>query len=106
MLERSKPFEAQRLEEERQKDKRKIFTLSLNLDEYAQLVEDMRVLKQPKDSTAIKQLWQIGRNVLHDNQTGQLLRVVLGNDTRNKRIGIMDIDGELPANVTQKAGVQ
>lgn len=96
------PFVPYRLDEEKAQDKRKIFTLSLNLGEYRQLQEDMRVLGQPKDSTCLKQLWQLGRNVLHDNQTGLLIRTILGNDTRNKRIGIVDVEAEMSANVTQK----
>ena len=105
LMRNSKPFEAQRLEEERSQDKGKIFTIRLNDEDYKQLIDDMRVLKQPKEGTAIKQLWQVGRNVLHDSQTGLILRSIIANDTRNKRIGIMDIEGELPANVTQKDGL-
>lgn len=97
-----KPFYPTRLEEEKAGDQRKIFTLSLNLDEYAQLQEDKRVLEQAKDSTAIKQLWQLGRNVLHDQQTGLIIRSILRNRKNNRRAGIMDIESELPANVTQK----
>lgn len=96
------PFTSQRLEEERATDQRKIFTISLNLEEYRQLQEDMRTLKQSKDGTALKQLWQLGRNVLHDGQTGLLIRTILGNDTRNKRIGINDVETEINAKVTQK----
>jgi len=99
---KNKPFEVQRLEEERSKDNRKIFTVSLNLEEYAQLIEDMKILKQPKESTALKQLWQVGRNVLHGPEMGLLLRSVLKNDTNNRRVGIMDAETEISANVTQK----
>lgn len=99
------PFYAKRTEEERAEDKRKVFTISLNLEEQADLLKDMEVLRQVKDSTALKQLWKVGRAVLHDQKTGQILRAILDNDRKNKRIGIQDVRAELPtpsANVTQK----
>lgn len=101
------PFYSTRLQEDRDKDKRKVITLSLNFQEQAALIEDMRVLRQGKDSTALKQLWQIGRAVLHDKKMGAILRAVLNNSRRNERIGISSVDPllpELPANVTQKEG--
>jgi len=96
------PFVRYKLEEEKAEEKRKIFTISLNLEEYKQLQEDMKELKQPKDSTCIKQLWKIGRIVLHDNQTGLILKTILGNSIRNERIGISEVEPTPLANVTQK----
>lgn len=99
------PFYNTRFEEERAEDKRKVYTVSLNLEEQALLVEDMRVLRQAKDSTALKQLWKVGRAVLHDQKTGQILRAILDNTKKNKRVGIESVEPLLPtsnANVTQK----
>ena len=99
------PFQSERFEEERSKDKRKILTVSLSLEEYAALQVDMKVLKQAKDSTALKQLWKVGRNVLHDGKTGLVLRTVVDNIVKNKRIGITVYESEKPSNVTQKVDV-
>jgi len=96
-----KPFYPIRDEEERAKDKRKIFTVSLSLEEYEQLKIDMKVLRQPKDSTTLKQLWKIGSNVLHDQKTGLAIRTILGNTERNARIGITVYEPGNTANVTQ-----
>jgi hypothetical protein len=79
-------------------------TISLSLEEYSALQEDMKVLKQPKDSTALKQLWKVGRNVLHDQKTGFIIRTILGNVIKNARVGITMYEGGSTANVTQKNG--
>ena len=99
------PFYSTRTEEERADDKRKVFTISLNQEEQAMLLEDMKALKQIKDSTALKQLWKVGRIVLHSQETGQIIDVVFENLRKNERIGIQDVKAFLPnpiANVTQK----
>ena len=101
----SDAFYSTRDEEDRAKDTRKVYTISLNLEEQAELIKDMEVLRQAKEGTALKQLWQIGRAVLHDKKTGQIIVSIFGNERKNKRIGIQDIRAELPsprANVTQK----
>jgi hypothetical protein len=100
-----RPFYSTRTEEERSEDKRKVFTISLNAEEQAMLIEDMRSLKQAKDSTALKQLWKIGRIVLHSQKQQEINDVIFENLRKNERIGISDINGVLPtppANVTQK----
>lgn len=98
-------FYSTRSEEERSGDKRRVLTLSLNVEEYNLLVEDMRLLEQSKDSTALKQLWKVGRAVLHDPETGLIIRSIFHNLRKNKRMGIQNVEAELPtsyANVTQK----
>lgn len=95
------PFYAKRTEEERAEDKRRVFTVSLNFEEQAMLIEDMRVLRQVKDGTAIKQLWKIGRSVLHASETGEVLKVVLENTRKNERVGIVNVEPELPRLPTQ-----
>lgn len=95
-------FQPERLQEEMDKDNRKVFTISLNLEEYKALQEDMLVLRQPKDSTAIKQLWKVGRNVLHDQKTGLALQTILGNVERNAKSGITVYESKIDPNVTQK----
>ena len=83
------PFQAQRTDEERSKDKREIVPVSINLEERKQLNEAKRFIQQDKDSTALKQLAWIGlRKVLHDPETHYILSVVLDNERKNLRTGI------------------
>ncbi len=82
------PFRKMSLEE----SKRDNFTLSLNKEERLQLEEDKRVLNQAKDSTAMKKMWQIGRIVLHDDLTGKILKAVIEQKQRNKRLGVVDFE--------------
>jgi hypothetical protein len=70
----------------------KRFTVRLNLEEQAWLKEDMKFLKQEKDSTALKQLAMIGHFVIHEDLTGKILKVVLENKRKNDRLGIPDED--------------
>lgn len=99
-------FYSTRLEEERAQDKRKVMTVSLSLEEYAQLQEDMRTIKQPKDSTALKQLWKVGRIVLHGSEMGEILKVIIGNSVRNERTGALLPEARSDANVTQNVEVK
>jgi len=87
-----KPFTPYKLDEEKINGQRETFTVSINKKERARLDEDKLVLQQSKDSTCLKQLAELGRVVLHDDITGKILRVVLANKRRNKRIGIVDFD--------------
>ena len=68
------------------------FTVRLNPDERTQLEEDKRFLEQTKDSTAMKQLARIGSIVIHDKKIAAILGVVMGNQRRNKRLGIVDFE--------------
>lgn len=64
------------------------FTIRLNEAERTQLEADKKVLLQEKDSTALKQLAELGRIVLHDQKTLEILDVIRNNERRNKRLGI------------------
>jgi len=86
-----KPFVKYKLDEEN-KEKRETFTVSLNKAERQELEDDKKILQQSKDSTAIKQMWRIGRIVLHDDMTGKILKEILQNRNRNKRLGIVEFD--------------
>ena len=72
--------------------KRDNFTISLNKEERKELEEDKKVLQQTKDSTTVKQMWKIGRIVLHDDLTGKILKEILQNRNRNKRLGIAEFE--------------
>jgi hypothetical protein len=82
-------FTPQRLEEERDKDKGRVFTIRLNEEEAKQLEEVMAFLQQPKDSTAYKQMFRLGYiNVIHDEKIKAILTAVLENRRKNWRTGI------------------
>ena len=84
------PFVKKHLDEE--ENKVDSFTIRLNIEERKQLEIDKKILEQPKDSTATKQLARIGSFVLHDDKIGHILRQVLGNRRRNKRLGIAEFE--------------
>ena len=50
------------------------------------------LLRQPKDSTALKMLADIGYNVLQDRLTNSILDVVFKNKDKNERLGIREIE--------------
>lgn len=64
------------------------FTVRLNREERERLEQDKKRLRQEKDSTAMKQLAEIGHIVLHDSFFGHALNIVLENRRRNDRLGI------------------
>lgn len=68
------------------------FTVKLNEDERAWLEGMKKVLEQPKDSTALKQLALIGSKVLLDPQTAEILGVVFKNKRNNKKTGIIQYE--------------
>ena len=88
---KKEPFRKYHLDEEKQ-DKRETFTISINKEERKRLEEDKMFLQQSKDSTTMKQLAELGHIVLHDDLTGKISRVILGNKRRNKRLGIADFE--------------
>ena len=83
-----KPFENYRLEEERGGDKRKVVTISLNLEEMKELNEDMKLIRQDQVGKAIKQFMKIGQIVLHEEKMGKIIQTLFINDQNAKRRGI------------------
>jgi len=88
----SEGFTPTRLEEEKENDKRETFTISINKKEREQLDIDKKALEQPKDSTALKQMWEIGRFVLHHDKIGKIYQLISSNRERNKKSGIADFE--------------
>jgi hypothetical protein len=89
-------FYRTRTDEERSKDVSKVYTVRFNGKERAEVAECMRLLRQPKRSTAIKQLMKIGiQSVLHDQKTRALLGIVGNNDRRNDKLGIVNTEMEM-----------
>ena len=68
------------------------FTIRLNERERKELEEAKHILNQSKDSTAAKQLMEIGKIVLHQGSTGKILQFLFKNKLNNNRLGIIDYD--------------
>jgi len=86
------PFVNYKLQEEKDKEKGKIFTIRLNEEELKNLRTAQRILQQEKESTTVKQLAMFGMYVLHDRSTAYILDVLNNNIRKNKRIGIQEVD--------------
>jgi hypothetical protein len=92
MVLEKKPFVPYVLEEDRVKDKGKVFTIRLNQEELLNLKDAQKILQQEKDSTAVKQLAMFGLYVLHDRSTAYILKVLENNIRKNKRLGIEKVN--------------
>lgn len=66
--------------------------LHQNKEELEQLEKDKYVLNQPKDSTAIKQLAELGSKLLHGEPIGKvymrMAEMIIENKRKNKRTGL------------------
>lgn len=87
-----KPFTPLRDEEERALDISKVIPVRLNTEERTRLNASKKVLQQSKDSTALKLLAEIGFIVLHDAQTGKIIKEIFKNQQRNKRSGVGEVE--------------
>jgi len=85
----NKPFVKYNLDDEIKVDS---FTMRFNKEERTRFEADKLILKQKKDSTAMKQLASLGSIVIHDPKMKRNLEIILGNSRRNKRSGIADFD--------------
>ena len=65
-----------------------LFTIRLNELERAWLEDCKKALQQPKDSSCIKMLAEIGMaKVLHDKETSMIIEAIFRNKSNNKRTG-------------------
>lgn len=79
------PFTSYKLEEERQKEKGKIFTVWMSDAEWDQLQKDMAFINEPKPSTALKQLAKIGSNLIGQPSTACIIETLFINKRRRER---------------------
>ena len=86
------PFTPKYLEEEKQEDKGTVFTVRLNNEEIALLTNARRILRQPKDSTCLKQLALIGYKSITEPKTEALIETIFSNKRKNERLGINVIE--------------
>jgi hypothetical protein len=82
-------FRLYELNEDKQQD---VVSLKMNKEEREMLEADKVTLQQEKDGTALKQLWAIGRKVIHDTPEGVFFKLYLDNLRKNKRIGIVEVE--------------
>lgn len=93
-----------RLYDDSQGEKPDIFTVRLNTEERERLNRAKVRLEQPKDSTALKTLADIGYIVIHDELIGLILDRVFTNLTNNFRTGSYVETPTSDTNVIPKSG--
>lgn len=86
------PFQRYKTDEAKAKENGKVIPVRLNNDELELLKTIKRNIQQPKDSTAIKICYEIGAKVIQQELTGEVLRIVLRNISKNERLGIMFVE--------------
>lgn len=85
-------FSPTRLEEDRSKDKSRVLTVRLNIEELERLEASAKLLGQERLGTVLKQLAEIGGYVIHRPETAAIISIIFNNERRNKRIGIDLVD--------------
>jgi hypothetical protein len=88
-----KPFVRYKLDEEKAQETDLILNVRLSREEQDLLAEAKAFIKQPKNSTALKQLAKIGAViVLQDQKINMILDIIQNNNRRKERLGIPDSD--------------
>ena len=72
-LVRYKAFEPQKLEDERALDNTLTISLYLNSDETSQLFRAKKLLREDKDSTAVKTLFKLAINLIEQPQYAPII---------------------------------
>ncbi len=81
------------LQEDRNPDLDIVFSTRLNNTCKDWFLPAKRFLKQPKNSTALKQLAEIGAIVvLQDPKMSKIINIILNNSRKNERIGVSESD--------------
>lgn len=87
------PFTLLDIERHERGDRPDTMNVRLNDQEYAMLQEAKKMLRQPKDSTALKQLAVLGyAYVAHDKKMAVALELLFNNERKNERLGVVDFD--------------
>lgn len=69
-----------------------VITCKVNEDERRILDEVKKLIRQDKDSTALKQMAWVGAKVLQESKTSFIISLLFENKRKNKRMGIKDLD--------------
>lgn len=84
---KKKPF--RRYNEEKKND---TFTVWLNDQEREVLDKAKKIIEQPKDSTALKQLAWIGAKIIGRPEMSYVLGTIFSNKRKNERLGIVEFE--------------
>ncbi len=84
------PFTPVKLEDERSPNK-EILPIRLNSEERLILDQGKKLLRQHKDSTALKAMAMLGYAVLQDKLTGQAIDIIFKNKRKNRQSGYEEI---------------
>ena len=85
------PFIRYKLDEEERAD---TFTVKLNAEERKRLEEAKKILHQKKNSTALKQLAEIGYKYVTSPLNAEILETLFKNKRKNQRLGIVEFEVE------------
>lgn len=89
---KKEPFVNYTLEEDKNPDD-KTFTLRLTPSDKEWFIPAQKYIKQPKNSTAMKQLAEIGAVVvLQDPKMSKIFGIIIGNKRRNERNGVPETE--------------
>jgi hypothetical protein len=83
------PFKKYSIKEKEIKD---ILNIRLNEQERNELNHFKKVLNQPKDSTTLKTLAEIGKIVLQEKKQVLIINTLFKNKLNNQRTGIQEIE--------------
>lgn len=90
---RKEAFVSYRLDEEKTGDKRKVYPVSLNIDEQRMLAAIMKLIEQDQPSKALRQAMHIAHAYLiHDQKINTVLGVLFKNKRNNERRGVVDFE--------------
>lgn len=84
------PFRSYTLDEDRKEKNHEIVSVKLNKEEYSKLQELKKKIEQPKDSTAIKTLMELGAEVILEPKTRLILDTLFKNRRNNQRTGLTE----------------
>ena len=89
---KKEPFRKYRLDEEVGPEEDKVLSVRLTYNEREQwFLPAKKFIKQAKSSTALKQLAEIGAEVvLHDKKIHRFLDIINNNSRKNKRLGVTE----------------
>jgi len=71
------------------------FSVKINPEERAIIQHAKKILRQPKDSTVLKQLAKIGYKSITRPEIEEIINILFNNDRKNTRLGIPETEFEI-----------
>lgn len=86
------PFVNYRTDEEKELEEKgaEVVSVKFNIEEFARLQEVKKRIEQPKDSTAIKFLMELGTKVILEPKTEYVIDALFKYKRNNKRTGLVE----------------